>query len=94
VGVRLAIGATRTDIVSLFIRGGAMLGVLGILIGTPLALVVARGLSDADMLFQVSPWDATVWLTLPCALIAAVLLATTQPAFRASRVDPSDALRP
>jgi predicted permease len=93
VGVRLAIGATRTDIVSLFVRGGGMLGLLGIAIGLPLAMVVARGLSEAGMLFGVSPWDVRVWVALPCALIAAVLLATTQPAFKASRVDPSDALR-
>jgi predicted permease len=93
VGVRLAIGATRTDIVSLFVRGGAGLGLLGIVVGLPLALVVARGLSAAEMLFVVSPWDLRVWLVLPCALIIAVLLATTQPAIKASRVDPCEALR-
>lgn len=93
VGVRLAIGATRTDIASLFVRGGATLGVVGIVIGLPGALVAARGLSEADMLFGVSPWDTRVWLVLPCALMVAVLLATTQPAILASRVDPSDALR-
>ena len=93
VGVRLAIGATRTDIVSLFVRGGAGLGLSGIVIGLPLALMGARGLSDAGMLFLVSPWDVRIWLMLPCVLIVAVLLATTQPAIVASRIDPSDALR-
>lgn len=93
VGVRVAIGATRADIVRLFMRGGAALGVLGVVLGVPFGLLAARGLAEADMLFGVTPWDASVWFGVPVALTLAVVLATLHPALRAGRVDPSDALR-
>ena len=93
VGVRLAIGAERTDIVTLFVRSGLLLGALGVAIGVPLAALAATALSQGDMLFDVSPWDARTWLALPIALFSAVIAATLQPALRASRVDPAEALR-
>ena len=93
VGVRLAIGAERTDIVTLFVRSGLLLGALGVAIGLPLAALAATALSQGDMLFDVSPWDARTWLALPIALFAAVIAATLQPALRVSRVDPAEALR-
>jgi ABC-type antimicrobial peptide transport system permease subunit len=93
VGVRVAIGATRADIVGLFMRGGAGLGLLGVALGVPFGLLAARGLSEADMLFAVSPWEASIWFGVPAVLTGAVLLATLQPALRAGRIDPSEALR-
>lgn len=93
IGVRVAIGATRTDILSLFVRSGVVLGVMGIGVGIPLALLTARGLSQAGMLFEMSPWDAWTWTLLPLALLASVIVATLEPALRASRVDPTEALR-
>jgi predicted permease len=93
VGVRLAIGATRANVLALFVRGGAGPGLIGIAAGAPLAVLTARGLDRIGMLFEISPWDAGVWLLLPVTLLVAVLVATTQPAIVASRVDPSDALR-
>lgn len=93
VGVRVAIGATRANIVALFLRGGAGLGLLGVALGAPIGLLAARGLSEADMLFTVSPWEASIWIGVAAALASAVLLATLQPALQAGRIDPSDALR-
>lgn len=93
VGVRIAIGATRADIVTLFMRGGVALGLLGVSLGVPFSLLAARGLSQADILFGVSPWEASIWLGVPSALVGAVLLATLHPALRAGRIDPSEALR-
>lgn len=93
IGVRVAIGATRTDILGLFVRGGMILGLLGIAAGVPLALLTARGLSQSGMLFEVSPWNVWTWSVLPMALLVSVLVATLEPALRASRVDPTEALR-
>jgi putative ABC transport system permease protein len=93
VGVRLAIGAERKNIVTLFVKSGLLLGGLGVAIGVPLAALAATALSQGDMLFDVSPWDAATWLALPMALFTAVIAATLQPALRASRVDPAEALR-
>jgi ABC-type antimicrobial peptide transport system permease subunit len=93
VGVRLAIGAVPTDIVALFVRNGLLLGALGVAIGIPLAAAAAAALSQGDMLFDVSPWDISTWLVLPIALFTAVIVAALQPALRASRLDPAEALR-
>lgn len=93
IGVRVAIGATRTDILTLFVRGGVLLGLVGIAAGIPLALLTARGLSQTGMLFEVSPWDVWTWTLLPLALLSSVIAATLEPALRASRVDPTEALR-
>jgi ABC-type antimicrobial peptide transport system permease subunit len=45
------------------------------------------------LLFEVSPWDVSIWLVLPITLIAAVLVANYLPARSASRTDPAVALR-
>jgi ABC-type antimicrobial peptide transport system permease subunit len=75
------------------VRSGIRLGLIGLGIAVPFALVAARGLGRADLLFGVSPWDAATWFGLAVTLLTAVSFATLQPALRASRVDPSHALR-
>jgi predicted permease len=91
IGVRLAVGARRVDIVRLFVGRGVRLALLGAVAGLPLAAASARLVQG--LLFQVSPWEATVWLVLPLALIGAVLAANYLPARAASRTDPAVALR-
>lgn len=91
IGIRLAIGAQRRDIVRLLLRRGAGLAALGCGAGLPLAMVGSRTI--AGLLFNVSPWDVGVWTLPPLALIAVVLLASFIPARRASRLDPLTALR-
>jgi predicted permease len=91
IGVRLAIGARRVDIVRLFVGRGVRLALAGAVAGLPLAAAVARLV--AGLLFQVSPWEVTVWLGLPLALIGAVVAANYLPARTASRTDPAVALR-
>jgi putative ABC transport system permease protein len=91
IGVRLAIGADRRDILRLLLGRGAWLALAGVAVGTPLAIAAARGVEG--LLYRVSPWDAAVWTTMPIALVLAVLLASFAPARRASRIDPALALR-
>ena len=91
IGIRIAIGATRPDILRLLLAGGTRLAAIGALLGLPLAIGAARFLEGE--LFRVSPWAAGMWLALPLVLVAAVLLASYLPAHRASLTDPAIALR-
>jgi putative ABC transport system permease protein len=91
IGVRMAIGAQRTDIVRLLLGRGARLVLIGGLLGLPLAIGAAKLVEG--LLFRTSPWTASVWIVLPAALLAAVLLASFLPARRASLTDPAVALR-
>ena len=91
IGVRLAIGATGGDIQRLFLGTGARLAAVGAAVGLPLAVLTAKALES--LLFRVSPWDVAVWVTLPVALAAAMLLASYWPARRASEMEPGSILR-
>lgn len=91
IGVRLAVGATAGDVLRLFLSGGVRLAAIGVAVGIPLALVTARALETS--LFRVSPWEASIWLGPPLALLSVVTIASYLPARRASRVDPVSVLR-
>ena len=91
IGIRIAIGATRPDILRLLLGGGTRLAVIGAVVGLPLAVAAARFLEGE--LFRVSPWAAGMWLALPLVLVSAVLVASFLPAHRASLTDPAIALR-
>jgi len=90
-GVRMALGARRSDIVGLVVGRGLKLAAVGIGIGLALALAGARVLSN--LLFGVGDRDP---VTLAAALVLVLLVAVAAslvPALRASRIDPSSALR-
>jgi putative ABC transport system permease protein len=87
----MAIGARPADILRLLLGRGTRLAIIGAVAGLPLAITAARLLEG--LLFRVSPWDVPMWIALPVALVAAVLLASFLPARRASRIDPAVALR-
>ena len=90
-GIRMSLGAQRGNLMSMVVRQGTMLAVLGIVIGTGVALGVTRGLSR--FLFGVSPFDPLTFSTVALVLFLAGLAATLFPAQRATRVDPVEALR-
>ena len=90
-GVRMALGAQRVDVVRLVLTEGLRLSVLGVAIGALIAW--AAGKQVGPLLFQVSPRDPTVFGGVVAALLATALAACLLPAWRASRVDPSVALR-
>jgi predicted permease len=91
IGVRLAVGATRRDVLRLFLGGGLRLAAVGAIVGVPFAVVTARALESS--LFRVTPWQPSIWLLPPAMLLAVVLAASYWPARRASRVDPVSVLR-
>ena len=91
IGVRMAIGAAKGDVIRLILRQGLVLTMIGIVIGLGIALGFTRVLST--MLYDVSPHDPVVFVGIALLLIAVALLACYIPARRATRVDPMIALR-
>ena len=91
IGIRMALGAARRDIVSLFVGRGARLAGLGVAIGLVLASAITRLLSS--MLFGVTPLDVTTLAAVSALLAAVALAASALPARRAARIDPASVLR-
>jgi putative ABC transport system permease protein len=91
IAVRMAHGARPGDVLSMFVREGVGLGLVGAVIGVAAALGLGRLI--ASLLFGVEPTDpATIMLTL-VSLVAAAVLASLVPAYRAMRTDVVGALR-
>ena len=91
IGVRMAIGADRSDVLKMVVGGGMKLALVGVVIGIAGALAVARLV--AAMLFEVTPFDPTSYLLTAATLLTIAALACYVPARRAMRVDPIVALR-
>ena len=90
-GVRVALGAQRSDVMRLIVGHGALLGAAGVGIGLGVALIVTRFLRT--LLFGVTPFDPASFLGVAVVLSGIVLIASYIPARRAMRVDPAEALR-
>jgi putative ABC transport system permease protein len=91
IGIRMALGAHRSDVFALIMRQGAMQTGLAVVFGLLLALAVGRVLSQ--ILYEVSPNDPFALLASSLMLAAASLLACFFPAHRATKVTPMTALR-
>jgi len=91
IGVRVALGAQRADVLRLIVGHGAVLGGVGVAIGLGGALLVTRFLRT--LLFGVSPFDAASFIGVAAALSVIALAASYLPARRAAKVDPVEALR-
>ena len=91
IGIRLAIGAARGQVLGWVLRRGALLAAAGIACGLLLAVPASRLLGD--LLFGVPPGDPWTFGSMALLLAAAALLACLIPAVRATRVDPMTALR-
>jgi hypothetical protein len=90
-GIRLAIGSSPSQVWKLVLRQGLRLAVVGTAIGMVAAFGVMRLAST--VFFGVSPTDGWVYATCGALAMAAVLLATATPAWRAARIDPVTVLR-
>jgi putative ABC transport system permease protein len=91
IGVRIALGANRTQIMRLIFAGAAQLLIGGIVAGLALTLGAERLIKS--VLFGVSPLDAWTLAAAICVLAAVSMLATFLPARRAASIDPLEAMR-
>jgi ABC-type antimicrobial peptide transport system permease subunit len=91
IGIRMAIGAARSDVLKMVMREGLVLSVAGILAGGVASVAVARLLS-AGMAGLGAP-NPAAYIVVPMLLIGLTLAASYFPARRASKVDPLRALR-
>jgi ABC-type antimicrobial peptide transport system permease subunit len=90
-GTRIALGATRANVLSLVLRQGLVTAIIGVAIGIAGAIGLTRTLQS--FLFGLSPTDPLTFAAVALLLIFVALLACYIPARRASKVDPMTALR-
>jgi predicted permease len=91
IGIRMALGARRDDILRMFLRKGVALAGVGIVAG--LVFSAAAASMMASLLYRVRPHDPAVFLIVPLLLLAVAVLASYLPARRATKVNPIVALR-
>jgi ABC-type antimicrobial peptide transport system permease subunit len=91
IGVRMAVGARRGQVVWMVLRDSLILTAIGVIIGVPLASLVSKAL--ASSLYGVKPFDALSYLIAVLGVALVALLASLVPARRAASIDPLTALR-
>jgi putative ABC transport system permease protein len=91
IGIRMSLGAQTRDVLSLVLRAGMLMTLLGLAIGLPIAFVLARTMSS--LLFNVQTADPISFIVLPLTLLTVAALACYLPARRAAQMDPLEALR-
>jgi predicted permease len=91
IGVRVALGAARSRILSMFLRQALVLGLAGIAVAVPLAYAAARGMGA--LLFGVEPSDPLIYLSAALVAVAMTLAGSLRPAIRAAVIDPAVTIR-
>jgi len=91
IGVRVALGATQRDLVSMVLREGLTLTVTGLVFGVVTAAVAARAMGS--LLFRITPWDRTAFSVGPILLLLVAWAACLIPARRAASIDPIQAIK-
>jgi ABC-type antimicrobial peptide transport system permease subunit len=91
IGVRMAIGAQRSDVLRLVLGEAARMAAFGVIIGVVASLAISRLLTS--LLFGISATDPLTFIGVAVLLSLVALAASFIPAYRATRVDPVTALR-
>jgi putative ABC transport system permease protein len=90
-GIRVALGAARSSILTMFLRQGLMLGAIGVLLAVPLAYAAARGMSA--LLFGVQPGDPLIYASAAGLAMVMTLVSSLYPALRAAVINPATTIR-
>jgi predicted permease len=94
IGIRMALGAVRVDVLRLVMQQGLRLALAGVAVGLAAAMILTQVLSSfSHLLYGVRANDPLTLLAVSLALVSAALVACYIPARRAARTDPMDALR-
>jgi putative ABC transport system permease protein len=91
IGIRIALGAQQTTLQAMVVRHGVLLAAIGVVLGLAAAAGLTRIMSS--FLFEVSPVDPITYCAVSASLLAAAAAASYVPAYRASAVNPVEALR-
>jgi putative ABC transport system permease protein len=91
IGLRMALGAQRADVLKLILKHGILVSLLGVVVGVAASFGLTRVMSS--LLFGVTPTDTIIFATVALGILAIGAIATYLPAWRATRVDPLLALR-
>jgi predicted permease len=91
IGVRMAMGAGRAQVVWMILRDSLQLTAIGVVAGIPLSMLIGRALSKS--LYGVKPLDALTYLLAIAGVVIVAFVASAAPAGRAASVDPLKALR-
>lgn len=92
-GIRLALGARQQDVRNMVVRQGVLLALGGVVIGLLVGAGLAQLITVTRLLYGVNAIDPLTFSVIPIVLLLVAVLATFLPAWRASRVDPVEALR-
>jgi len=91
IGIRLALGAQKSQLKWMFVRSALVLSTVGVILGTGAAAAVTQWMKS--LLFGISPLDPVTYLFVPLVLAAAAALASYLPARRAAAIDPASTLK-
>ena len=91
IGIRMALGARRRDVVTMVVRQGVGMALSGIVVGLGAAALLTRVL--ASLLYEVAPTDLQTFALTAALLTVTAVTASLVPALRAARIDPSETLR-
>jgi len=93
IGLRMALGAQRGDVLSWILRRGLALALWGVVLGLAVSAGVTRFLEAGGMLFQVERFDPATLAVVTVVLLAVSATASIVPAWKAARLDPMRTLR-
>jgi putative ABC transport system permease protein len=91
IGVRMALGATKTEVMKVIFSRGSRLALVGIAVGLAGALALTRLM--ASLLYGVNPRDPLTLVVVAIVVATVAVVATSIPSLRATKVDPTVALR-
>ena len=91
IGIRIALGAKRSDVLTMTVKNGLKLVGAGLVCGLAIAFILTRVM--ASLLFGISATDPVTFVIIAFVLLGVALVASYVPALRATRIDPMIALR-